>query len=635
MEIIQIVSRLPPAVDGVGDYAFLLAMQLRKEYDIQTTFVVCGKEQGARREEQLQAPSSKLQAPAELDCFPVHQLRERSSAELLRVLSAPGMPQTVLLQYVGYGYQKRGCPVWLVRALRAWKNGKGNAETLKTENLKSVSGCQDFSVSDFKDVSARPRLITMFHELYATGRPWQSSFWTSNLQRWIAQTLARKSDHCFTNRAASATWLATASQHPINAISVLPVFSNVGEPEGLPDWEQRKPRMIVFGSAGWRRNSYFEHRADLEQACQRLELTEIVDIGADCEIPNLSVPVRKCGPLQAAAVSQEMLSARAGFFAYPTPYLGKSGTFAAYAAHGLAPVTFAANRGENQDGLKAGEHYLFAGAAERAKAVTVAGNVHGWYRDHDTKALADCQARRIQILAKPDERMDFKMSNSLQERRMKAAIASKGTSSDAIYRLALKLLIKRPPLNGNLLEYGAGTGSLITRLLRLGYSGKVTGADILPKPEFLAGNATWIQGDLNGPLDLPGESFDVIISTEVIEHLENPRATFREFYRLLKPAGTIIVTTPNQESIRSLLGLLLVGHFVSFLDSSYPAHITALVRKDFERICLECGFSPPVFYFTDSGGIPKLPHIQWQSTSFGILKGRLFSDNLALVAQKR
>jgi 2-polyprenyl-3-methyl-5-hydroxy-6-metoxy-1,4-benzoquinol methylase len=226
------------------------------------------------------------------------------------------------------------------------------------------------------------------------------------------------------------------------------------------------------------------------------------------------------------------------------------------------------------------------------------------------------------------------MSNSLQERRMDAAIASKGTSSDVIYRLALKLLMERLPLNGDLLEYGAGTGSLITQLLQLGYSGKITGADILPKPDSLAGNATWIQGDLNEPLDLPGESFDVIISTEVIEHLENPRATFREFHRLLRPAGTIIVTTPNQESIRSLLGLMFGGHFVSFLKNSYPAHITALLRKDFERICLECGFSPPVFYFTNSGGIPKLPHIQWQRTSLGILKGRLFSDNLALMAKK-
>jgi hypothetical protein len=45
-------------------------------------------------------------------------------------------------------------------------------------------------------------------------------------------------------------------------------------------------------------------------------------------------------------------------------------------------------------------------------------------------------------------------------------------------------------------------------------------------------------------------------------------------------------------------------------------------------------FAPPQFYHTDSGGIRKLPQIRRQSLSFGLLKGRLFSDNLAVVTQK-
>lgn len=83
------------------------------------------------------------------------------------------------------------------------------------------------------------------------------------------------------------------------------------------------------------------------------------------------------------------------FFAYPTAYLGKSGVFAAYAAHGLAPVTFSANRAANEDGLKAGEHYLLASAAEKDGAGTIARNAHGWYQAHDTKAQAGCYAENI------------------------------------------------------------------------------------------------------------------------------------------------------------------------------------------------------------------------------------------------
>ena len=65
-----------------------------------------------------------------------------------------------------------------------------------------------------------------------------------------------------------------------------------------------------------------------------------------------------------------------------------------------------------------------------------------------------------------------------------------------------------------------------------GFSGDLTAADILPRPAGLDTTTRWIEGDLNEPLPLPSGSFDVIISTEVIEHLENPRAVFREFGRL-------------------------------------------------------------------------------------------------------
>jgi ubiquinone/menaquinone biosynthesis C-methylase UbiE len=40
-------------------------------------------------------------------------------------------------------------------------------------------------------------------------------------------------------------------------------------------------------------------------------------------------------------------------------------------------------------------------------------------------------------------------------------------------------------------------------------------------------------------------SFDTVISCETIEHLPRPRAALREFWRVLKPAGRLFLTTPN------------------------------------------------------------------------------------------
>jgi 2-polyprenyl-3-methyl-5-hydroxy-6-metoxy-1,4-benzoquinol methylase len=219
-----------------------------------------------------------------------------------------------------------------------------------------------------------------------------------------------------------------------------------------------------------------------------------------------------------------------------------------------------------------------------------------------------------------------------QEKRLQAALDSEGISAEPIYQSVLRLC-RALRLSGDLLEFGAGTGTLAKRLAALHTGGTMTCTDIRPRPQPLPSNIGWLEADLNHPLPVPDHSFDGIISTEVIEHLENPRAIFREFYRLLRPGGLLILTTPNQESVRSIAGLLMGGHFVAFLGRSYPAHITALLRKDFQRICLETQFEPPQFYYTDSGGIPKLPHILWQSLSFGLLKGRLFSDNLAMAAR--
>lgn len=224
-------------------------------------------------------------------------------------------------------------------------------------------------------------------------------------------------------------------------------------------------------------------------------------------------------------------------------------------------------------------------------------------------------------------------SVALHEQRVHAALASKGTSGDAIYDVALATA-RAMNLRGRVLEFGAGTGTLIGKLLAADLGFALTGADLLSRPAAIPAEIDWIQADLNAPLPCPDASFDAIISTEVIEHLENPRAAFREFSRLVRPGGRLLLTTPNQESIRSLASLIVRGHHVAFLDESYPAHLTALLRRDLERLCQESGFDRPRFAYTDVGAVPKWTSVTWQALSFGLLRGRLFSDNLVLVATR-
>jgi len=230
---------------------------------------------------------------------------------------------------------------------------------------------------------------------------------------------------------------------------------------------------------------------------------------------------------------------------------------------------------------------------------------------------------------------DLRPANSpatLEQARLHASELSGGTSGDAIYT-AIMCTVADWNLHGSVLDFGAGTGTLTRSLVESGRFVSVSAADLMPQPVGLDA-VQWIRGDLNDSLPVPDSCFDTLIAAEVIEHLENPRAMARELFRILKPGGTAIVSTPNNESWRALISLLLRGHFVEFCNGSYPAHITALVRKDLERILLEAGFDAPQFRFTDHGGFPGKPTTSWQNISGGALKGLRFSDNVIAICRK-
>ncbi len=65
--------------------------------------------------------------------------------------------------------------------------------------------------------------------------------------------------------------------------------------------------------------------------------------------------------------------------------------------------------------------------------------------------------------------------------------------------------------------------------------------------------------DLTRGLPYPDSSFDLVMLTEVLEHLENHRAAICELGRVLRPGGRIVLTTPNIMRLDSRLGFLLSG----------------------------------------------------------------------------
>jgi hypothetical protein len=227
---------------------------------------------------------------------------------------------TCLFHYVNYAYHPRGCPGRLVDEIRRWREG-----------------------------APERRLITFFHEVYATGPFWRSSFWLAPVQRRLAARLARASDRSATSLDLYGRMVAYF--HPREEVVVTPVFSTVGEPARVPALVDRPRRMIVFGGAGTRGRAYGPERERLAAACRALGVEEIVDLGPVREVPVSvgGVPVLSLGALPATEVSAQLLAARAGFLAYPSGFLPKSTIFAAYCAHGLIPVCAGSQASEHTD----------------------------------------------------------------------------------------------------------------------------------------------------------------------------------------------------------------------------------------------------------------------------------------------
>jgi SAM-dependent methyltransferase len=162
-----------------------------------------------------------------------------------------------------------------------------------------------------------------------------------------------------------------------------------------------------------------------------------------------------------------------------------------------------------------------------------------------------------------------------------------GLSTDKILRAVLKKMREiSPEVHGKYLDIGAGHGDLI-RLLSNEFNLEPTACDYTGELMRIPGVAVDVV-DLNtDALPYGDAAFELVTCTEVIEHLERYRYTFREIFRILKPGGTLVVTTPNVLNLRSRIRYLLFGFFSLF----GPLHLQESQRY------LTGGHINPVSYF--------------------------------------
>jgi ubiquinone/menaquinone biosynthesis C-methylase UbiE len=113
-------------------------------------------------------------------------------------------------------------------------------------------------------------------------------------------------------------------------------------------------------------------------------------------------------------------------------------------------------------------------------------------------------------------------------------------------RFALEMIEARLPAASKVLDIGCGTGHLAAELMRRGYD--AWGVD------FSAGMVQYARqhydadrfqiGDIER-IPFPDNTFDGVVCLGVVEYLSEDGPALREMWRVLKPGGRAVITTPS------------------------------------------------------------------------------------------
>jgi len=114
------------------------------------------------------------------------------------------------------------------------------------------------------------------------------------------------------------------------------------------------------------------------------------------------------------------------------------------------------------------------------------------------------------------------------------------------YRKVFISLLEQDP-NAKFLDLGCGNGEITVKLAEALGTKSVHGIDksVAQVEEANARGVNAIVADLNRPLPLQDESFDVICSSDIIEHVYNTDLFLREAHRILSRSGYIVISTSN------------------------------------------------------------------------------------------
>ena len=158
------------------------------------------------------------------------------------------------------------------------------------------------------------------------------------------------------------------------------------------------------------------------------------------------------------------------------------------------------------------------------------------------------------------------------------------------------------------LDVGCGNGYTCGEFLRLGCT--VVGIDLSEqgitqaRAAYPEGRFELLAADDSVLANLGEAPFDLVVSTEVVEHLYDPRSYAKGCYHALRPGGRFICTTPYHGYLKNLL-IALGGKWDAHANPLWDGgHIKLWSRATLSQLLGESGFAD--LRFRGAGRFPYL-----------------------------
>ncbi|MCK5320167.1 class I SAM-dependent methyltransferase [Candidatus Parcubacteria bacterium] len=109
--------------------------------------------------------------------------------------------------------------------------------------------------------------------------------------------------------------------------------------------------------------------------------------------------------------------------------------------------------------------------------------------------------------------------------------------------------IKKIPGHLSIIDIGCGYNpKLLVKISQVASFKKAFGIDLSINNNFSNKKIKLIESSMEKKLPLQDSSFNIVLSTAVIEHLNNYELALKEIYRILKSGGYLFLTTPSPQA---------------------------------------------------------------------------------------